>query len=50
MANPTLSYVAYKDVEYEDLGHKDIQRLKEAKRHEEARKAISYALGKGSIF
>ena len=50
VANPTLTFVAYKDAEYGDWVHEDIQRLKEAKQHEEARKATSYALSKGSIF
>ena len=45
VANPTLRYVAYKDAKYGDLVHKDIQCLKEAKQHEEVRKATSYALG-----
>ena len=46
VANPTLRYVAYKDTKYGDLVHEDIQRLKESQKHEEARKATSYALGK----
>ena len=50
VANPTLRYVAYKDAEYGDPVHKNIQRLKESQRHEEERKVISYALGKGNIF
>ena len=50
MANLTLRYVAYKDAEYRDPLHKDIRHLKEAKQHEGACKATSYALGKGSIF
>ena len=50
VANPTLRYVAYKDAEYGDPVHEDIQRLKEAKQHEEACKVTSNALGKGSIF
>ena len=50
MANPTLRYVAYKDVEYGDPVHKDIRRLKESQKHEEAPKATSYALGKGTTF
>ena len=50
LANPTLRYVAYKDAEYGDPIHKDIQCLKEAKQHKEAYKATSYALGKGPIF
>ena len=50
VANPILRYVAYKDAEYGDPIHKDIRRLKEVKRHEEAHKVMSYALGKGSVF
>ena len=50
VTNPTLKYVAYKDVAYGDPIHKDIQCIKKAKQHEEAHKATSYALGKGSIF
>ena len=50
VANPTLTYVAYKDTEYGDPVHEDIQRLEESKKHEEARKATSYALGKQTFF
>ena len=50
VANPTLRYVAYKDVEYGDLVHEDIQHLKEEKSKEEVCKVINYTLGKGSIF
>ena len=46
VANPTLRYVAYKDVKYGDPVHEDIQCLKESQKHEEACKATSYALGK----
>ena len=46
VANPTLKYEAYKDAKYGDPVHKDIWRLKESHKHEEACKATSYALGK----
>ena len=46
VANPTLRHVAYKDAGYGDPVHEDIWRLKESQKHEEARKATSYALGK----
>ena len=50
MANPTLRYVAYKDVEYGDLVHEDVRRLEESQKHEEVCKATSYALGKHTFF
>ena len=50
MANPTLKYVAYKDVEYGDPVHEDIRHLKESQKHKEACKATSYALGKQTFF
>ena len=50
MANPTLKYAAYKDLEYEHTVHKNIQCLEEARKHEEVRKETNYALSKGSIF
>ena len=50
VANPTLRYVAYKDAEYGDPEHEDIQRLEESQKHEETRKATSYALGKHTFF
>ena len=50
MANPTLRYVVYKDVEYGDPIHEDIQCLKEERKHEEVLKAIGYTLSKNSIF
>ena len=50
VANPTVKYVAYKDAKYGDPAHKDIRRLKESQKHEEACKATSYALGKHTFF
>ena len=50
VANPTLRYVAYKDAEYGDLVHEDIRRLEESQKHAKAHKAMSYALGKETIF
>ena len=50
VANPTLRYIAYKDAKYGGPVHKDIRRLKESHKHEEACKATSYALGKQTFF
>ena len=50
LANPTLRYVAYKDTKYKDQVHEDIRCFEESQKHAKARKAMSYALGKGSIF
>ena len=50
MANPTLKYVAYKDAKYGDPVQEDIQRLEESQKHVEACKAMSYDLGKETIF
>ena len=50
VANPTLRYIAYKDAKYGDPVHRDIQHLKESQKHEEACKAISYVLGKQTLF
>ena len=50
VANPTLRYVAYKNAEYRDPMHDDIQRLEESHKHAKAWKAICYALGKETIF